>query len=274
MLKKAPNTRRNLDIAILRIAKNEPDAVKLRVTMANVVVAQMMPEGVVKGGSSLKMRFGDAATRFTTDFDTARSVEIDDFIAMFAANLSQGWNGFTGRIVRCEPASPEGVPAQYVMQPFDVKLDYYGRSWCTVGLEVGYDEIGDADEPEYILDQSVIQVFRELSIPDPEPVPLMPLHHQIAQKLHGASEVDSLRAHDLIDLQIIVSNADVDWARTRETCIRLFANRKEQTWPPTIVRGKNWGESYMFQAAGLDVIQDVDAAIVWVNELIAFIDSQ
>ena len=64
MLKNAPNTRRNLDIAIMRLASSEAGAVRLRTTMANTIVAQMMPEGAVKGGSSLKMRFGEAATRF------------------------------------------------------------------------------------------------------------------------------------------------------------------------------------------------------------------
>ena len=41
-------------------------------------------------------------------------------------------------------AMPKDVPAQYVMLPFDVKLKYMRQPWCTVRLEVGYDEIGDA----------------------------------------------------------------------------------------------------------------------------------
>ncbi|MDJ0317631.1 hypothetical protein [Arthrobacter antibioticus] len=34
------------------------------------------------------------------------------------------------------------------MQPFDAKLDYRGRQWCTVRFELGHTEIGDANEPE------------------------------------------------------------------------------------------------------------------------------
>lgn len=33
----------------------------------------MLPDGSVKGGSAIKMRLGDGATRFTTDLDIARA---------------------------------------------------------------------------------------------------------------------------------------------------------------------------------------------------------
>ena len=48
--------------------------------------------------------------------------------------------------------------------------------------------------------------MKELGFPEPGPVPCMRLEHQIAQKLHAASSPGSNRAHDLIDLQIAVSN--------------------------------------------------------------------
>ena len=43
------------------------------------------------------------------------------------------------------------MPERYVMQPYEVKLSYLGSPWCTVVFEVGHDEIGDADEAEYVL---------------------------------------------------------------------------------------------------------------------------
>lgn len=60
----------------------------------------------------------------------------------------------------------------YVMQPFEVKLNYRSRPWCTVKFELGHNEIGDADEP----------------------VRVMRTDHQVAQKLHAVSESDSERA--------------------------------------------------------------------------------
>lgn len=272
MLAKKPNSRRNLDIAIRRLAGSDADAIKLRTTMANTIVGQMMPSGVVKGGSSLKIRFGDSNTRFTTDFDMARVCDLNDFVYRFGINLEKGWGGFTGRIVRQSPATPEGVPSQYVMQPFNVKLDYNGSPWCTIGLEIGHDEIGDADEAEYLIDASIADLFSELALPSPSPVPLMPLPYQIAQKLHGVSESGSKRAHDLIDLQIIVACGSVDWKKTKDICGRLFSYRRAQAWPPTILKGEGWDALYFDQAAGLGVIQDVDGAVAWANDLVAKIN--
>lgn len=142
---KRPNTRRNLDIAIERLCKSQKDAVQLRRYLANIVVAQMLPECVIKGGSSLKIRYGDAASRYSMDLDTALRKTLDDFIDELNNNLKSGWEGFTGFIVTLSPARPNNVPEEYVMQPFEIKLQYMGRPWITIPLEVGYNEIGDAD---------------------------------------------------------------------------------------------------------------------------------
>lgn len=81
----------------------------------------------------------------------------------------------------------------------------------------------------------------------------MALHHQVAQKLHVVSVPGSDRAHNLIDLQVICKMGDVDLRRTRETCLRLFAYRRQQQWPPTITSDASWSGLYDTQAEGLDV---------------------
>ena len=268
---KAPNSRRNLDEAIRRA--DGGDYLRARTAMANAIVGQLLPEGVVKGGSALKLRFGNAATRFTTDLDAARVHDVEAFVEKLEERLTEGWCGFTGHVVPRSPAHPEGVPEQYVMQPFDVKLSYNGKSWLTVPLEIGHDEIGDADEVEYGLAEDVAALFEAVGLPAPGPSPLMPLHHQIAQKLHAASTPGGDRAHDLIDLQVICSLGDVDLARTRETCVMLFAYRRQQAWPPVIEADGRWAGLYDAQAEGLDVLGTVDEAVDWANELIAAIDS-
>lgn len=73
---KRPNSMRHLDDAIRRLSGNMPqDFVRMHTVMASAIVASMLPDGVVKGGSALKMRFGDEATRFTTDLDTATATD-------------------------------------------------------------------------------------------------------------------------------------------------------------------------------------------------------
>jgi len=64
---KAPNSATNLGKAILRYCGKGQDDIRLARAMADVVVGQMLPDGVVKGGSSLMFRYGGGNTRYTKD---------------------------------------------------------------------------------------------------------------------------------------------------------------------------------------------------------------
>ena len=242
--------------------------VQARTVIANVVVAQMLPGCSIKGGSAIKLRFGGASTRFTTDLDIARIADLDTFRADLEASLRVGWGGFTGSLVIKEPATPRGVPSPYVMQPFDVKLAYRGSAWCTVPLEVGHNEIGDAENPDMGLPGEVGEMFAELGLPQPAPVPLMRLDYQVAQKLHALTTPNTQRVHDLIDLQIIVSSGELDLSSTRKICERLFAYRGAQPWPSEIKLGIGWEVSYAERAKGLDVLSTAAEAVGWANSLV------
>ncbi len=115
----------------------------------------------------------------------------------FEDSLAASWAGFTGRLIEKAAPRPTGVPTAYVMQPFDVRVNYCGWPWCTVKFELGHNEIGDADEPEYQLADGLAQLFTEVGLHAPRPVPVMPADHQVAQKLHAASEPGSERVRDL-----------------------------------------------------------------------------
>lgn len=269
---KKPNSLRHLDDAIRRACGGSPDRfLETRTLMANAVVAQMIPDGVVKGGSAIKMRFGDAKTRFTTDLDTATASDPEAYAEALGAALAKGWEGFTGRIVEREPAQPKDVPPEYVMRPFDVKLSYNGKPWCTVPLEVGHNEIGDADAIDWVRLTDAEKLFETLGFPKPGKAPLMPLPHQVAQKIHALTGGGD-RVRDLIDLQLIASNETVDLEATRAVCERLFAYRKKQEWPPTVTRQPGWGALYAEQASGLPVEQEIDRAVEWANALIGEIE--
>ena len=269
-MKNRPMTRVNLDKAIARISGNDPQlAIDMRMSMANAIVGQFLPEGVVKGGTSLKFRLGGSNARYTLDLDTAWKTNLGTFLENFKKNLTKGWEGFTGEIVVRPQASPVAIPFEYVMQPCDVKLNYMGRSWCTVRLEVGHNEVGDADEAEMTpVPEDLAAHFREMCFPVPNPLPLMKLSFQIAQKLHGATGERSRRAHDLIDLQLIINSAEIDFTETRIACERLFRYRKCQTWPPRVVKQDGWEEIYAAQKFDLPVLPTVDEAIEWTNLLI------
>ena len=270
---KRPNSCTNLNKAILRIADSEAQFVDIRATMANVIVAQMLPGCVVKGGSQLRLRFGPLASRVTMDLDAARNIDLDSFVTLFRTALADGWCDFTGDLIVRHQASPKGIPFEYVMQPFDVKLRYKGRPWCTILVEVGHNEIGDAEEADVVpLPAEINNVFVGLGFPEPSPVPLMPLKFQVAQKLHGLSAMGSDRVRDVIDLQLIM-RTEVGIAEIRPVCEQLFRYRRCQTWPPVVVKGKGWDMLYDSLRGKLPVLQTADEAIAWVNDLIATICS-
>ena len=273
-MNRPPNSKSNLERAISRYAGN--DAVRaneLAVALSNAIVAQMIGAGVVKGGSSLKLRYGDKATRVTKDLDTAWSMDLDSFLKDIRAKLKLGWNGFAGEVVVLKQASPRGIPFEYVMQPCAVHLSYLGTPWRVVDMEIGHNEIGDADAFDLIPVPNEIALLTEyLSFPELGEVRAMKLEYQVAQKLHGATERGSKRAHDLIDLQLIISQEDIDMAATAAVCRELFRYRRKQPWPTSVVKNENWEATYADQKGNLNVLPTVDEAIAWANELIASID--
>lgn len=263
----APTSVRSLEQRIRNIEGVESLALRRRVGMALVVVGQMLPEGAIKGGSAMALRYG-RVTRFTQDLDATRVQPLTRFHSDFEDSLAAGWAGFTGRLIEKSAPRPTGVPTAYVMQPFEVKLDYQGRSWCTMKFELGHNEIGDADEPEYHLADDLAQLFTEVGLEAPKPVRVMRADHQVAQKLHAVSDVGSERARDLVDLQLLDRGEDLDLSEVRTTCIRLFEYRRQQAWPPTIEAGEGWDTLYDAAVEDINVLTDVDDAVAWANAFV------
>ena len=269
----APNSVRSLNQRIRSLAGSEELTIRRRVGMALVVVGQLLPEGAIKGGSAMALRYG-RGTRFTQDLDAARVQPLARFRSDFEDALATGWAGFTGRLIAKAAPRPTGVPTAYVMQPFDVKLDYRGRPWCTVKFELGHNEIGDADEPEYQLADDLAQLFIQVGLEAPTPVRVMRADHQVAQKLHAVSQPGSDRVRDLVDLQLLDLGENLDLALVRTTCGRLFDYRRQHAWPPTIEIGEGWETLYAAAIEDVDALAEVDAAIAWVNDFVDRIATQ
>lgn len=265
----APRTVKALQSAVAAAARAHGTTVKRTQSLVgNVVVAQVLPDAAVKGGTGLKLRFGERLTRDTPDLDAAFRGDRERFLADFTANLTTGWGGFTGRCIPGDQRAPgdllDRVGAAYVMQPIAVKLSYMGKPFMTVDLELGHDELeATTREPDELeLSDEVRDLFAELGLPAPAPVRVLPLHHQISQKIHACSEPGSARAHDLVDLQLMRPHADQ--RKVAETCVRLFAYRGSHAWPPQVVASDGWSVRYDDAAEGLDVLALGDA-VAWVN---------
>lgn len=272
----APSNLRSLTARLDNLARQSTRPIRrVQRTVANTVVGQMLPSGVMKGGAAMSVRVGEAGSRFTTDLDAARPADLtlDDYLDEFARRLDAGWGGFTGALEQLPPAEPDGVPEQYVMQPFKIRLLYVGRHWLTVPFELGHDEIGSTDEPEFRIAHDIVSLFETIGLDEPQPIPLLAVEHQIAQKLHACTTInprtgDNDRAHDLVDLQILQQDERIDNSTVAAIGIRLFRVRAAQTWPPVVVAHPSWPTIYTEAADGLEVRSDVGEAVDWANEFI------
>lgn len=242
---------------------------RLVALVANVVLAQMLPDSAVKGGTGLKLRFGERLTRETPDVDVAYRGDLDAFRDELADRLGVGWHGFTGEVTMGERRAPGSVPDAYVMQPFRVRLKFARKTFKAIDLEIGYDELESTtnEPPELVMSSEVLEIFDALGLPEPGAVRVQPLHHQIAQKIHACTAPRSERAHDLVDLQLIVPATDPKLVA--KVTQRLFAFRQEHDWPPMLSPGARWGSLYEEAAEGLDVLDSVSDAGVWLNDYIA-----
>ena len=90
------------------------------------------------------------------------------------------------------------------------------------------------------------------------------------------SEPGSERAHDLIDLQLMVRHSELDLSEVRKTCVRLFNYRRKHAWAQEIVAGESWRKTYEDADATIAdascLLSSVDDAVAWANDLIAKID--
>lgn len=156
---------------------------RLELIVADTAVGQMLPPGVVKGGAAMQIRLGDAESRATRDLDAARAAELslDAYLEQLDDRLAAGWAGFTGTVRDGEGPSPADVPPDYVMRPFLIRLSYRGSFWFNVPFELGRDEVGSTAVPELRMSASITDLFARLGLPVPEPIPLLPVDHQMAQ---------------------------------------------------------------------------------------------
>lgn len=280
MTREAPTNLRSLEARIDNIARGRGAPVRrIQRAVANVVVGQMIPPSVVKVGTAMNLRVGESGSRFTPDFDATRYANLttEDYLDQLRARLQEGWGGFTGTVEQQDPAQPEGVPEGYVMQPFAVKLSYQDRHWLTVTFELGHDEIGSTKTSEVRIADDLVELFDELGLPQPDPIPVLAVEHQVAQKLHACTSVSpktggNQRAHDLVDLQILAEEEGFDHTALKPVCERLFRARQSHKWPPAVVAHDGWPGLYAEAAEGLVVLADVDEAVAWASRLIADID--
>lgn len=282
MSRTPPSSLRSLEARLRNLARAQavPER-RVRRLIGIVVLGQLLARtgaAAIKGASNIEVRLGTRSTRVSSDLDTVRPVTLDRFRDDLAAALRTGWAGFAGVLVDDgEIAAP--APDGYRPHRYRARLEYRGGPFGTVTVEVAPDEVGGLTAGvEAVAAHDAADWFDELGLSAPQAVPTLPLAHQIAQKLHACTTPDDEtwvndRAHDLVDLQLAARVYRGSVLELREVAVRLFAARKAHTWPPRVTARQGWHARYAVEADGLDVLANLDAAIVWANQFIAQIDA-
>lgn len=272
---------------------------RARVMLCTLIVSQMLPEAVaVKGGMGVKLRFGERGTRATSDFDVSARARGEEFEQEFRTRLAEGW----GRLpaskgeLRRDPDAPERVAftatvraarlhdpglarPEYVMHPYRVSIMFLGTAWGALDVEVSDPEIDPYAHTRKEIDGELVQFGAHFGFGDLQPVELVDLEYQLAQKLHAVSDPAYVRAHDLVDLQLLW-NAGPDLPVLQGLCVRTFGWRRQQAWPPLPLRPMDgWELAYAEARAETEVggrtsvLPDVAAARHWLEQIIDVIAS-
>lgn len=183
--------------------------------------------GVVKGGSNLEVRLGIEASRASSDLDVVRTSSIDTLRSDLEDTLADGWHGFGGRVVDRGPIGAP-VPDDYRPHRMDVKLEYQGKPFATITLEIAAEEVDGLAQLDTSQARTAPRSLTPSDCPDPDRP--LPLHQQIAQKLHACTTPDENgyindRAHDLVDLQLAQARYTGALTDIRAACERLFTSQ-------------------------------------------------
>jgi hypothetical protein len=226
------------------------------------------PLFLIKGGVMIELRLGLRA-RATRDLDAVFRAEFRTWLDQLDGAIRQPVGDFT--LTRTEPERIKRTSSQRLQ----LIIDYRGRRWAQVQLEVAPAEVPDVLEVEHVEPLRISQ----LGLPEPGSVAVVGPRYQIAQKLHACTErfetgPENDRFRDLMDLLLLreaLTNADLP--RVREACLRIFKARGKHSWPPTVTVYGSWRAPYREMAREENFeIEAVEEAAALVTEMITEID--
>ncbi len=218
----------------------------------------------IKGGVALEMRLRHLA-RATRDLDLILLGGSDPAAELEGA-LQRAYEGFTFRL----RSQPEVMPNGAVR--VEVALQYLGKPWGTIQVDVGRDE---EDGAEVELVEAV--PLDPLGLHGPEVLPCLSLPYHVAQKIHGMTLPPppgrrNQRFRDLIDL-LLLRGWVSDHEEVKRACQAVFAHRGTHAWPPFFEVPEHWAEPFQRMASDLNLeVGDIYQAAIEIRQFISEID--
>ncbi len=154
------------------------------------------------------------------------------------------------------------------MRPFSVKLSYNGKPWVTIDLEVGHNEIGDADKPDFVSPEDANAVLEKPGFSAARPDShhgAAPPNRPEAARCERAQQHAGSRPHRFAAARQGLRRRLLRRASNLHEAVRL---PQDAFWPPTIAGGQEWATIYADQLPDGNLIPEVDDAIAWANSLI------
>jgi len=232
---------------------------------------QDLPVLLVKGGASLELRRGIAASRTSKDLDAVILGDIESVHGRLADAGLDGWNGFTATFTAPVPFDVPGLAG--TPHRLTAKVGYRGKPFVSIPIEISPVEAGNAESFDTISSDALTLV----GLPASAPVPCMTLPWQIAQKIHACTEpVDpprtNGRARDLVDLQLLEAlTVDDPPINIQAACRAVFEARGKHPWPPTLTARDSWESIYVRALEGLEdlgIAGSLDEALVRVQSYV------
>jgi hypothetical protein len=226
------------------------------------------PLFVIKGGVAMELRLG-LRSRATKDLDAIFRATFSEWLDRLDQALAEPVADFT--LSRTEPEQIKHTRTQRL----EILLDYRGRRWARVQLEVAPAEAADYLVIDYVPPIDISQ----FGLPGPERVPIAGISYMVAQKLHSCTEIlpdgiENDRFRDLIDLLLCRALLEAEeLPGVRATCVATFAERGKHTWHPEVTVFPSWPEGYRALAdeEGFEPA-DVEQAAEEVRQFIQEID--
>jgi hypothetical protein len=185
----------------------------------------------LKGGVAMELRFAQRA-RATKDLDLGLQGDRATRLREFERALKLGFDEFSFRI---KPAIRQMDLADTVR--IEVAIQYRTRAWQTIEVD-----LGPAGATGIDLVAPAIQGLRALGIPVTSPVRCIGLSEQVAKKLHASTAPNTAanRARDVLDIMVIETLGQLDYAAARKAARRVFRERATHAFPPVLVFPPVW----------------------------------
>ncbi len=196
------------------------------------------PRFTIKGAVAIEMRLPSRA-RATKDIDlVVDDLAGTDLTVALRTALEGNYQAFTFRV----KGEPYLMPNNSVR--VDVALDYKGRSWGTVHVDLSPGE-GKSTEVE-LVEALPLEPF---GLDTPDLLPCLALRHHVAQKIHAMTEpprdddTPNERFRDLVDV-LLMRELTSDLAGVRAACVDVFEIRGTHDWPPLLDPPAFWKEPF------------------------------